>query len=61
MEDTVNNAVNGAVDIDTLIIYSLDDLRYDPLEDLGSDLASWLIEDLVDVSKFSIFSMQTYV
>ena len=46
MEDAVDDSRNGSVCINTLVIPALDKLRNNPLEDLGGDLASTLIENL---------------
>lgn len=46
MEDAVDDSRNGSVRINTLVIPALDKLRNNPLENLGGDLASTLIENL---------------
>jgi hypothetical protein len=50
VEDAVDDAVDGAVYVHPLIIYTLDDLRDDPLEDLRGNLPGGLVENLRRVS-----------
>jgi hypothetical protein len=47
MEDAINDAVDGSVWIDSLVVPALHELRNYPLKDLRGDFACWFIEDLL--------------
>ena len=49
VEDTVDDTVDGALGISTLVIPAFDDLWHGPLDDLRSDLASWLVQNIAEV------------
>ena len=46
MEDTVNNAVEGSLNVNAFVIPGLDELRHDPFDSSTCDLAGRLIEDV---------------
>jgi hypothetical protein len=50
MEHSVDDAVDGSIGIDALIIHAKGDLRNNPLQNLRGDLAGGLVEDLHSVS-----------
>jgi hypothetical protein len=49
IENTINNSSQRAIDIDLLIIPTRNQLRHDPLQDLGSNFSGWLIKDVGEV------------
>ena len=62
VENTVDDTIDGSFRIDPLIIPALDKLRDNPLEDLRSNFACWLVEDLVNVSVCNLkMGLRTYV
>ena len=47
VHDTVDDAVQRAVDIDVVVVPGLHELRHDPLEDLGRRAPGDLVQDLM--------------
>lgn len=58
MEDTFDDAVDGALGIDALVVPAGDELGNYPFQDLRCDLAGWLVEDL-DVLINADFKVQS--
>lgn len=50
VEDAIDDAINGAGWVDTLVVPTGDELRDNPFQDLRSDFTCWLVEDLVCIS-----------
>jgi len=51
MENTIDDSIDSTVNINVGVIPSSNELRNNPLEDLGGNLTSWFIENLGMVSK----------
>jgi hypothetical protein len=62
MEDSIDDAGDSPVGIDTLIIPTLNELWNHPFEDLRGNPASNLIENLLMlVEEIDLFVKQTYI
>ena len=46
VENAVDDSIDSALRIDTLVVPAGDELGDDPFEDLGGDLSGWFVEDL---------------
>lgn len=46
VEDAVDDSIDSALGIDTLVVPAGDELGDDPFEDLGGDLTGWFVENL---------------
>lgn len=49
VENTVDDALEGALDVDSVVVPALDYLGDDPLHGLRGDLSCWFVEDVAEV------------
>jgi hypothetical protein len=55
MKDSINDSRDGTIRIDLLVVPALYELRNYPLEDLRSNLAGTLIQDLLMSEAYSSY------